>query len=120
MWRSPNGTIETCWRDCFREPIVCNNIQDWFRLDEPICIGDTLWRQIEAIDVITKEKGKLTITFEGEDGETQSHEFWSKVMVLPLVCTILMRKSRGLHSCFNVALKKMALYLSTKNTNLKI
>ena len=79
MWRSPNGTIRNIiGGTVFREPIVCNNIPrlvpGWTK---PICIGrHAHGDQYKAIDMITKGKGKLTITFEGEDGETQSHEIY--------------------------------------------
>ena len=125
MWRSPNGTIRNIiGGTVFREPIVCNNIPrlvpGWTK---PICIGrHAHGDQYKAIDMITKGKGKLTITFEGEDGETQSHEiyeFQGDGVALGMYNTD--ESIRGFaHSCFNVALnKKWPLYLSTKNTILK-
>jgi len=125
MWRSPNGTIRNIiGGTVFREPIVCNNIPrlvpGWTK---PICIGrHAHGDQYKAIDMITKGKGKLTITFEGEDGETQSHEiyeFQGDGVALSMYNTD--ESIRGFaHSCFNVALnKKWPLYLSTKNTILK-
>tara|TARA_B100000925_G_scaffold288177_1_gene268690 strand:- start:46 stop:1275 length:1230 start_codon:yes stop_codon:yes gene_type:complete len=125
MWRSPNGTIRNIiGGTVFREPIVCNNIPrlvpGWTK---PICIGrHAHGDQYKAIDMLTKGKGKLTITFEGEDGETQSHEiyeFQGDGVALGMYNTD--ESIRGFaHSCFNVALnKKWPLYLSTKNTILK-
>ena len=125
MWRSPNGTIRNIiGGTVFREPIVCNNIPrlvpGWTK---PICIGrHAHGDQYKAIDMITKGKGKLTITYEGEDGETQSHEiyeFQGDGVALGMYNTD--ESIRGFaHSCFNVALnKKWPLYLSTKNTILK-
>jgi isocitrate dehydrogenase len=125
MWRSPNGTIRNIiGGTVFREPIVCNNIPrlvpGWTK---PICIGrHAHGDQYKAIDMITKGKGKLTIKFEGENGETQSHEiyeFQGDGVALGMYNTD--ESIRGFaHSCFNVALnKKWPLYLSTKNTILK-
>jgi isocitrate dehydrogenase len=125
MWRSPNGTIRNIiGGTVFREPIVCNNIPrlvpGW---KKPICIGrHAHGDQYKAIDMITRGKGKLTIKFEGEDGETQSHEiyeFQGDGVALGMYNTD--ESIRGFaHSCFNVALnKKWPLYLSTKNTILK-
>ncbi len=125
MWRSPNGTIRNIiGGTVFREPIVCNNIPrlvpGWTK---PICIGrHAHGDQYKAIDMLTKGKGKLTITFESEDGESQSHEiyeFQSDGVALGMYNTD--ESIRGFaHSCFNVSLsKKWPLYLSTKNTILK-
>ena len=124
MWRSPNGTIRNIiGGTVFREPIVCNNIPrlvpGW---NKPICIGrHAHGDQYKAIDMITKGKGKLTISFESEDGESQSHEiyeFQGDGVALGMYNTD--ESIRGFaHSCFNVALNKSGLYLSTKNTILK-
>ena len=125
MWRSPNGTIRNIiGGTVFREPIVCNNIPrlvpGW---NKPICIGrHAHGDQYKAIDMITKGKGKLTISFESEDGQSQSHEiyeFQGDGVALGMYNTD--ESIRGFaHSCFNVALnKKPPLYLSTKNTILK-
>ena len=73
-------------------------------------------------NVFTKGKGKLTITFEGENGEKISHEvynFKGDGVALAMYNTdeSIMGFAR---SCFNQALtKKWPLYLSTKNTILK-
>jgi isocitrate dehydrogenase len=60
----------------FREPIVCKNVPrlvpNW---TAPICIGrHAFGDQYRATDFVTKGKGKLTIKFEGEDGQVIQHE----------------------------------------------
>ena len=77
MWRSPNGTIRNILDGTiFREPIVCKNVPrlvpGW---THPIVIGrHAFGDQYRATDFVMPGKGKLTITFEGEDGETIEHE----------------------------------------------
>ena len=71
MWRSPNGTIRNIvGGTIFREPIIMKNVpryvQGW---TEPICIGrHAFGDQYKATDIVTKGKGKLTMTFTPEDG----------------------------------------------------
>ncbi len=125
MWKSPNGTIRNILDGTvFREPIICKNVPrlvpNW---TAPICIGrHAFGDQYRATDFVTKGKGKLTITFEGENGEKISHEvynFKGDGVALAMYNTdeSIMGFAR---SCFNQALtKKWPLYLSTKNTILK-
>ena len=125
MWRSPNGTIRNIiGGTVFREPIVCQNIPrlvpNW---TAPICIGrHAFGDQYRATDFLTKGKGTLTITFEGEDGQVQEHkvyDFTGDGVALAMYNTD--ESIRGFaRSCFNMALSKgWPLYLSTKNTILK-
>jgi len=125
MWRSPNGTIRNILDGTvFREPIVMKNIPrlvpNW---TAPICIGrHAFGDQYRATDFLTKGKGKLTITFESENGETVSHEvhnFNGDGVALAMYNTD--DSIRGFaRACFNQAImKKWPLYLSTKNTILK-
>lgn len=125
MWKSPNGTIRNILDGTvFREPIICANVPrlvpGWTK---PICIGrHAFGDQYRATDFVTKGKGKLTITFQGEDGSTESHEvynFQGDGIALAMYNTD--ESIRGFaRSCFNQALvKKWPLYLSTKNTILK-
>jgi isocitrate dehydrogenase len=125
MWKSPNGTIRNILDGTvFREPIICTNVPrlvpNW---TAPICIGrHAFGDQYRATDFVTKGKGKLTITFQGEDGQTISHEVYNfKGDGVALAMYNTDESIRGFaHSCFNVALtKKWPLYLSTKNTILK-
>lgn len=125
MWKSPNGTIRNILDGTvFREPIVCQNVPrlvpNW---TAPICIGrHAFGDQYRATDFVTKGKGKLTITFEGENGETISHEVYNfKGDGVALAMYNTDESIKGFaRSCFNTALqKKWPLYLSTKNTILK-
>src|SRR6201996_5283903 len=125
MWKSPNGTIRNILDGTvFREPIVINNIPrlvpNW---TATICIGrHAFGDQYRATDFVTKGKGKLTIKFEGEDGNVIEHEvynFKGDGVALAMYNTdeSIMGFARA---CFNMALsKKWPLYLSTKNTILK-
>lgn len=126
MWRSPNGTIRNILDGTvFREPIVIKNVprlvSNW---TAPICIGrHAFGDQYRATDFVVKGKGKLTIKFEGEDGETIEHEVYNFTgeggVALSMYNTD--ESIRGFaRSCFNMALqKKWPLYMSTKNTILK-
>ncbi len=125
MWRSPNGTVRNILDGTvFREPIVCKNVPrlvpNW---TAPICIGrHAFGDQYRATDFVTNGKGKLTIKFEGENGQVIEHEvynFGGDGIALAMYNTD--ESIRGFaRSCFNMAVKKMwPLYLSTKNTILK-
>ncbi|MBW7844783.1 MAG: NADP-dependent isocitrate dehydrogenase [Bacteroidia bacterium] len=125
MWKSPNGTIRNILDGTvFREPIVCKNVPrlvpNW---TAPICIGrHAFGDQYRATDFVTKGKGKLTIKFEGEDGNVIEHEVYNfKGDGVALAMYNTEESIRGFaHACFNQALqKKWPLYLSTKNTILK-
>lgn len=125
MWRSPNGTIRNILDGTvFREPIVINNIPrlvpNW---TAPICIGrHAFGDQYRATDFVTKGKGKLTMKFEGEDGNVQEFEVFNfKGDGVALAMYNTDESIFGFaRACFNQALnKKWPLYLSTKNTILK-
>lgn len=125
MWRSPNGTIRNILDGTvFREPIVINNIPrlvpNW---TAPICIGrHAFGDQYRATDFLPKGKGKLTIKFEAEDGDTQEFEVFNfKGDGVALAMYNTDESIYGFaRACFNQALsKKWPLYLSTKNTILK-
>jgi isocitrate dehydrogenase len=125
MWKSPNGTIRNILDGTvFREPIVCQNVPrlvpNW---TAPIVVGrHAFGDQYRATDFVTKGKGKLTITFEGENGEKISHEVYNfKGDGVAMAMYNTDESIRGFaQSCFNLALsKKWPLYLSTKNTILK-
>ncbi|HRO65948.1 MAG TPA: NADP-dependent isocitrate dehydrogenase [Pseudobdellovibrionaceae bacterium] len=125
MWKSPNGTIRNILDGTvFREPIIIKNVprlvQHW---SQPICIGrHAFGDQYRATDFVTKGKGKLTITFQGEDGTTIEHEVYNfKGDGVAMAMYNTDESIKGFaRSCFNVALdKKWPLYMSTKNTILK-
>jgi len=125
MWKSPNGTIRNILDGTvFREPIVCQNVPrlvpNW---TAPIVVGrHAFGDQYKATDFVTKGKGKLTIIFEGENGEKISHEVYNfngDGVAMAMYNTDESIKGFA-HSCFKMALtKKWPLYLSTKNTILK-
>ena len=126
MWRSPNGTIRNIvGGTIFREPIIMKNVpryvQGWTK---PICIGrHAFGDQYRATDLVTKGKGKLTLTFTPEDGsEEQSFEIYNfeengVAMAMYNIDSSIYGFAR---SSFNQALTKgWNLYFSTKNTILK-
>jgi len=126
MWRSPNGTIRNIvGGTIFREPIIMKNVpryvQGWTK---PICIGrHAFGDQYKATDLVTKGKGKLTLTFTPEDGrEAQSFEIYNfeedgVAMAMYNIDSSIYGFAR---SSFNQALTKgWNLYFSTKNTILK-
>ncbi len=126
MWRSPNGTIRNILDGTvFREPIVCANVprlvSNW---TSPIIVGrHAFGDQYKATDFVVKGRGKLTIKFEGENGEVVEREVYDFKgdggVALAMYNTD--ESIRGFaYSCFNLALNKgWPLYLSTKNTILK-
>lgn len=125
MWKSPNGTIRNILDGTvFREPIVCKNVPrlvpNW---TAPICIGrHAFGDQYRATDFVTKGKGKLTIKFEGEDGQVIEHEVYNfKGDGVALAMYNTDESIKGFaRACFNQAIAKgWPLYLSTKNTILK-
>ena len=125
MWKSPNGTIRNLLDGTvFREPIVIQNIPrlvpNW---TAPICIGrHAFGDQYRATDVVIQGKGKLTMRFEGQDGQVQEwevYQYQGNGVALAMYNTE--ESIRGFaRACFNQALLKgWPLYLSTKNTILK-
>lgn len=126
MWRSPNGTIRNIvGGTVFREPIIMSNVPrlvpGWTK---PICIGrHAFGDQYKATDAHIIGKGKLTMSFEPENGETKTWEvynFEGKGGVAMSMYNTDESIYGFARSCMNRALtKKWPLYLSTKNTILK-
>lgn len=125
MWKSPNGTIRNIvGGTVFREPIIMKNVpryvQGWTK---PIVIGrHAFGDQYKATDTVIKGKGKLTMTFVPEVGETQTWEVYDYEG--DGVAMAMYNTDESIygfaHSSFQMALtKKWPLYLSTKNTILK-
>ncbi|MEO7313091.1 MAG: NADP-dependent isocitrate dehydrogenase [Chitinophagaceae bacterium] len=125
MWRSPNGTIRNILDGTvFREPIVMQNVPrlvtTW---TDPIIVGrHAFGDQYRATDFVVPGKGKLTIKFEGEDGQVIEHEVYQ--FKGPGVSLSMYNIDESIYgfarSCMNMALTKgWPLYLSTKNTILK-
>jgi isocitrate dehydrogenase len=77
MWKSPNGTIRNILGGVvFREPIICKNVPrlvpGW---TQPIVIGrHAFGDQYRATDFVVPSKGKLTIKWQGDNGETIEHD----------------------------------------------
>ena len=77
MWKSPNGTIRNILGGVvFREPIVIDNvprlIPGW---TDPIVVGrHAFGDQYKATDFLVPGPGKLTMKWEGEDGQLIEHE----------------------------------------------
>ena len=125
MWKSPNGTIRNIVDGTvFREPIIMSNVpryvQGW---TSPIVIGrHAFGDQYKATDTVIKGKGKLTMSFTNEAGETQTWEVYDfkgdgVAMSMYNTDASIFGFAR---SSFQMALtKKWPLYLSTKNTILK-
>ena len=125
MWKSPNGTIRNIvGGTVFREPIIMKNVpryvQGW---TQPIVIGrHAFGDQYKATDTVIKGKGKLTMTFVPEEGETKTWEIYDYEG--DGVAMAMYNTDESIygfaHSSFQMALtKKWPLFLSTKNTILK-
>ena len=113
MWKSPNGTIRNILDGTvFREPILMKNVPrlvpGWTK---PIVIGRHAFAdQYKATNFVTKAKGKLTITFEPENGEKITHEvykFKDDGVAMAMYNTDESIKGFA-QACFNMALQKMA------------
>jgi len=125
MWKSPNGTIRNILDGVvFREPIICRNvprlIPGW---TQPIIIGrHAFGDQYRATDFVVPGKGKLTMTFEGEDGkklEFNVFDFPAGGVAMGMYNLDPSIRDFA-HACFNYGLARgFPVYLSTKNTILK-
>jgi isocitrate dehydrogenase len=126
MYRSPNGTIRNILGGViFREPIICKNVPrlvpGWTK---PIIIGRHAYGdQYRATDFRFPGKGKLTIKFVGDDGKTIEHEvFQAPASGIAMAMYNLDDSIRDFaRASMNYALDRgYPLYLSTKNTILKV
>ncbi|MEO7277491.1 MAG: NADP-dependent isocitrate dehydrogenase [Sphingomicrobium sp.] len=125
MWKSPNGTIRNILGGVvFREPIVISNvprlIPGW---TDPIVVGrHAFGDQYKATDFLVPGKGKLTMTWTGENGEIIEHEVFDYPDAgVAMGMYNLDQSIRDFaHACLNYGLtRKWPVYLSTKNTILK-
>ena len=125
MWKSPNGTIRNILGGViFREPIICTNVPrlvpGW---TQPIVVGrHAFGDQYKATDFLMPGRGKLTIKFEGEDGQVIEHEVYQAPGAgVAMAMYNLDASIRDFaHASFAYALdRKYPCYLSTKNTILK-
>ena len=125
MWKSPNGTIRNILGGViFREPIICRNVPrlvpGWTK---PIIIGRHAYGDVyRATDFRVPGKGKLTISFVGEDGtriEHDVHDFAGGGVALAMFNVDESIRDFA-RASFNYGLaRNMPVYLSTKNTILK-
>jgi isocitrate dehydrogenase len=126
MWQSPNGTIRNILGGViFREPIICKNVPrlvpGW---TQPIVIGRHAYGdQYRATDFRFPGPGTITIKFAGEDGKVVEHEVFQapgagvSVAMYNLDDSIM----DFARASFNYGLmRNYPVYLSTKNTILKV
>ena len=125
MWKSPNGTIRNILGGVvFRQPIICRNVPrlvpGWTK---PIVIGrHAFGDQYKATDMKFPGPGKLTLKFEGDDGQIIEEEVYqapsSGVYMGMYNLDASIRDFA--RASMNYALQlEWPLYLSTKNTILK-
>ena len=127
MWKSPNGTIRNIiGGTVFREPIICKNVPklvpSW---THPIIIGrHAFGDQYRATDFKVPGKGKLEIKWTSESGKDEK-KYEVCNFPGPGVALSMYNLDKSIEdfarSCLNYGLlKKWPVYLSTKNTILKI
>jgi isocitrate dehydrogenase len=125
MWKSPNGTIRNILGGVvFREPIICKNvprlIPGW---TQPIVVGrHAFGDQYRATDFRVPGKGKLTIKWQGDNGETIEHEVFdfpgSGVAMGMYNLDASIREFAQASLAYGLN-RNYPVYLSTKNTILK-
>ncbi len=125
MWKSPNGTIRNILGGViFREPIVISNvprlIPGWTK---PIVVGrHAFGDQYKATDFKVPGKGKLTMKWEGENGDVIEHDVFDFPAAGVAMGMYNLDESITdfARASMNYALGRgWPLYLSTKNTILK-
>ncbi|MES1203400.1 MAG: NADP-dependent isocitrate dehydrogenase [Pseudomonadota bacterium] len=126
MYKSPNGTIRNILGGViFREPIICKNVPrlvpGW---TQPIIVGRHAYGdQYRATDFKFPGKGTLTMKFVGEDGAVIEREvFKAPAAGIALAMYNLDQSIMDFaRASMNYALQRnYPLYLSTKNTILKV
>ena len=126
MYRSPNGTIRNILGGViFREPIICKNVPrlvpGW---TQPIIIGRHAYGdQYRATDFKVPGKGKLTLSFVGEDGTKIEREvFQFPGAGVAMAMYNLDDSIRDFaRASLNYGLNRgYPVYLSTKNTIVKV
>ena len=125
MWKSPNGTIRNILGGTiFREPIIMKNVPrlvpGW---TQPVVVGrHAFGDQYRATDFRFPGKGKLTIKFVGEDGQTIEHEVFdapSSGVAMAMYNLDDSIRDFARASLNYGLLRGYPVYLSTKNTILK-
>ena len=126
MYRSPNGTIRNILGGViFREPIIAKNVPrlvpGWTK---PVIVGrHAFGDQYRATDFKFPGKGKLSIKFVGEDGQTIEHEVYDAPAAgIAMAMYNLDDSIRDFaRASLNYGLQRgYPVYLSTKNTILKV
>jgi isocitrate dehydrogenase len=126
MYRSPNGTIRNILGGViFREPIICKNVPrlvpGW---TQPIIIGRHAYGdQYRATDFKVPGKGKLTLSFVGEDGTKIEREVFQ--FPGPGVAMAMYNLEDSIRDFARASLnyglnRGYPVYLSTKNTIVKV
>jgi isocitrate dehydrogenase len=126
MYRSPNGTIRNILGGViFREPIICKNVPrlvpGWTM---PIIIGrHAFGDQYRATDFKVPGKGKLTLTFVGDDGtkiEREVFQFPGSGVAMSMYNLDDSIRDFA-RASLNYGLNRgYPVYLSTKNTIVKV
>jgi isocitrate dehydrogenase len=126
MWKSPNGTIRNILGGViFREPIICKNVPrlvpGWTK---PIIVGrHAFGDQYRATDFKFPGKGKLYMKFVGDDGKEIEHEVYDAPAAGVAMGMYNLDESitEFARASLNYGLqRKVPVYLSTKNTILKV
>ncbi|MBI2603111.1 MAG: NADP-dependent isocitrate dehydrogenase [Deltaproteobacteria bacterium] len=125
MWKSPNGTIRNILGGTvFRAPIICKGVPRLVRTwKKPIIVGRHAHAdQYTAVDQRIEGPGKLKLVFEGEKGkkEWEIVDFKSPGIAMGMYNTD--ESITGFaRACMAMAVRTgLPLYLSTKNTILKV
>ncbi|MEW7006714.1 NADP-dependent isocitrate dehydrogenase [Lentilitoribacter sp. EG35] len=126
MYRSPNGTIRNILGGViFREPIICKNVPrlvpGWTK---PVIVGrHAFGDQYRATDFKFPGKGKVTMKFVGEDGTEQEYDIFEAPSAGIAMGMYNLDKSIEdfARASMNYGLqRKVPVYLSTKNTIMKV
>ncbi len=127
LWKSPNGTIRNILGGTvFREPIMIDNIprivSTW---KKPICIGrHAFGDQYKATGVNVEQGSKVFLKIEDKNGKIEEHLVYQFVES-DGIAMAMYNHNKSIkdfaRSCLNMGVsKKMPVYLSTKDTILKI
>jgi len=127
MWKSPNGTIRNELNGTvFREPIIISNIPrlvpHW---DKPIIIGrHAFGDQYKALDLKVPHEARVELEITDTKTGLKTKHLITDLPKNGGVVMGMFNTTDSIHqfaiSCFEMAiLKKMPLYLTTKNTILK-
>jgi isocitrate dehydrogenase len=126
MYRSPNGTIRNILGGViFREPIICKNVPrlvpGWTK---PIIIGRHAYGdQYRATDFKVPGKGKLMLSFLGEDGtriEREVFQFPGSGVTMAMYNLDASIRDFARASLNYGLMRNYPVYLSTKNTIVKV